>query len=68
MLGGRLLETENKKKSCEISGLKSVFKQYLTERLFTKWSLMGGGRLRDEKIDCILQEQASYKYIYQKVI
>ena len=39
-LGGRLPETENKR-ICVISGLKSCL------RLFTKWSLTGGGRLRE---------------------
>ena len=59
MLGGRLPESENKR-ICQISGLKSglgpsrnlsggrLYERALeTKRLFTKWSLTGGGRLRE---------------------
>ena len=61
MLGGRLPETENKT-ICQISDLKSGGGRFRnlsgsrlressgnreTKRLFTKWSLTGGGRLRE---------------------
>ena len=59
MPGGRLPETESKR-ICQISGLKSgrgrlrnlrtVFEtvfDWETKRLFVKWSLAGGGRLRE---------------------
>ena len=39
MLGGRLPETENKR-------IETVF-NWETKRLFTKWLLTGGGRLRE---------------------